>query len=254
MQRCYIPPDQWREDRLPLDNKEKHHLVHVLRLAAGTPVCAFDGRGREARTHLEWDNTSENAYLQVLECKEAQSQPAGMEWIVVPAIIKGTRMDSLIEKATELGANRIIPIQTSRCVVRLNPAQAAKKVERWQRISISAAKQCGTPQLPEIEAVRNLTDVLRTLRTQNTPILLGSLSGNPQPLARKAKDLLDQKPDSIAFITGPEGDFTPDEYAQLQNDHCIPVSLGPLTLRAETANIYALSVMQAVHQEMQTQN
>ena len=247
MQRCYIKPENWDGDILALDASEQHHLLHVLRLRTDTPILAFDGQGREAETRLQYDDTEKSTYLMV--SKMQASQQRDMQWILVPAIIKGARMDNLIEKATELGATRIIPIQTDRCVVRLTPPQAAKKIERWTRIAVSAAKQCGTPQLPAIEPVTDLQGALHSLQQKHIPILQGALQGNPQPIATAIREHIAKKSPGIAILIGPEGDFTDTEYAQSAEAGCHPVSLGNLTLRAETATIYALSVLQALYQE-----
>ncbi len=255
MQRCYIKPENWRNgSSLELDATEQHHLCHVLRLAAGTPVMAFDGEGREAETRLRYNDAEQAAYLEIQHMHATQKQTGQMEWILVPAIIKGSRMDSLIEKATELGATCIMPIQTARSVVRLNTHQASNKVARWKRIAISAAKQCGTPQLPHIEPVTHLQHALQRLQEQNTPILLGSLQGSPKPIASVGRAYLAKHVPALAILTGPEGDFTDAEYTLTAEAGCIPVSLGNLTLRAETATIYALSVLQALHQEMKTED
>ncbi|MFU8780759.1 MAG: RsmE family RNA methyltransferase, partial [Kiritimatiellia bacterium] len=253
MQRCYIEPEKWADNRLPLDPKEAHHLRHVLRLAEGAPILAFDGQGHEAETVLR-QNLDGQPCLQVIQIRDKLSARQAPQWILVPAIIKGSRMDSLIEKATELGATRIIPIQTARSVVRLDPRQAVAKVERWERIAISAAKQCGTPTLPGIAPVTDLAGALRTLQSEDIPILLGSLEGAPPPIARVAREWMARQPKGIAILTGPEGDFTPAEYQQATTAGCAPVNLGKLTLRAETATIYALSVLQALYGEMQTED
>ncbi len=250
MQRCYIKPDNWGGGgTLELDATEQHHLLHVLRLAAGTPVMAFDGQGREAETRLRYDTATHAACLEVIQMQTAEHAVRKIDWILVPAIIKGCRMDGLIEKATELGATRIIPIQTDRCVVRLEAQQAAKKLERWQRIAVSAAKQCGTAQLPVFEPVTDLAGALQALQLQDTTILQGSLQGAPAPIAGVVRASLAQGMTRMAILTGPEGDFTPAEYAASAEAGCIPVSLGKRILRAETATIYALSVMQALQEE-----
>ncbi len=252
MQRCYIAPEKWQSDRLPLSADEQHHVLHVLRLTAGTNVLAFDGQGREAEARLHINEAEQTYELDIVRTHTKTNTYSATKWILIPAIIKGARMDSVIEKATELGAHRIIPIQTTRCVVRLDAQQAAKKVERWKRIAISAAKQCGTPQLPHIDPVTYLQNALQHLQEQNTPILQGSLQGSPPPLAKTGREYIAKQVPSLAILMGPEGDFTDAEYAQTAEAGCIPVSLGNLTLRAETATIYALSVLQALQQEMQT--
>ena len=246
MQRCFIPPDQWSDTLLPLAATEQHHLLHVLRLPADTPILAFDGQGREAETRLCLPDAGGQAHLRIETLRKPSAAPPRPIWTLVPAIIKGTRMDSLIEKATELGAGRIMPIQTDRCVVRLDERQATAKVQRWNRIAVSAAKQCGTPYLPIIEPVTNLRAALQLLQARNIPVLLGALEGNPPPLARVAHDAIAGSHREMAILVGPEGDFTPAEYSQCAQAGCLPASFGPLTLRAETASIFALSVLQAL--------
>jgi len=246
MQRCFIPPDRWDGTLLPLSAGEQHHLLHVLRLEAGARVLAFDGQGREAETSLCLPEENAPACLRIEQERAPVVASGRPDWILVPALIKGSRMDSLIEKATELGATRILPIQTARCVVRLDARQAPAKLERWRRIAVSAAKQCGTPCLPVIEPVLSLGQVLAQLQARAVPMLQGSLEGNPPPLASVASECLARHPREVAVLVGPEGDFTPAEYRQSAAAGCIPVGFGPLTLRAETATIFALSVLQGV--------
>lgn len=247
MQRCYIKPEAWTRDALPLTSSEQHHLMDVLRISAGATLLAFNGQGKEAIAKLRVPaEHPDGAYLEIMEELPVPSGAQTPQWILMPAIIKGSRMDSLIEKATELGATRIMPIQTDRCVVRLDANQATKKMSRWERIAVSAAKQCGTPHLPHISAVSSLRDGLHRLQEENIPILQGSLEGTSKPLATVAKQWISEGKNQIAILVGPEGDFTPAEYALSKSAGCRPVSFGALTLRAETATIYALSVLQAL--------
>jgi len=161
---------------------------------------------------------------------------------LIQAIPKGARMDLVIEKATELGVARIIPVITDRSVVRLDAKQARKRAGRWDRIALSASKQCGTPWLPEIDPVQSYSRAIERLGEFDA-VLLGSLVEGTQPLRTVIDSLREQAPASIAVIIGPEGDLTPGETDAAVEAGARPVSFGDLTLRVETAALYAASVL-----------
>lgn len=244
MHRCYIPADIWSETRIVPPAAEQHHLRHVLRLSPGTKVIAFDGKGREAEALLETapDN---GLQLRMLEANVTNTTPS-RTIILATAVIKGSRMDSLIEKATELGVSRIEPILTAHTVVQLSPRDADRKRDRWMRVAVSAAKQCGTATLPDIACPTPFSDWLAQQATNPVPLLLAALAPDAVPLACTAQALLEANCPAIRFAVGPEGDFSAEEYAAARDQGTRFVSLGPFVLRAETAAIYGASVLQAL--------
>ena len=126
--------------------------------------------------------------------------------------------------------------------MRLKGKQAGRRVERWERVAKSAAKQCGTKWLPQIDAIQSFDKVLENL-SQFDAVLLGSLADGVKPLKAAAQELQKRELKSLAVIIGPEGDLTAEEIESALNAGAIPVSFGDLTLRTETAAIFALSVL-----------
>ena len=239
MHRCFIEPERWHEQRIEPSSDEAHHLRHVLRVADGDVVTVFDGAGREASTRVRGD-LGRSLVLDVQNTMHAAERP--FDLVLIQAIPKGSRMDLIVEKATELGVSRLVPVLTERVVVRLDAAQSIKRGERWARVAKSASKQCGTPWLPQIDAVQSFSDML-VRASEYDVVLLGSLAEGVQPLHVAVAAVRAQSPRSVAVIIGPEGDFSPSEIASALEVGAIPVSFGELILRAETAAIYALSVL-----------
>jgi len=238
MHRCYIDPSGWCEDRIIPPDAEAHHLMHVMRATDGTRVKVFDGQGREAEALVQ---TVAGRPRLIIQSVRNVADPA-FDTSLIIALPKGPRAELVFEKATELGVSRIIPVISRRSVMRVKDSHAEKKAGRWRRICESAAKQCGTPRLPLVEPVVAYRDVIRRLREFDA-VLLGSLEDCAQPLKTVIAELQQKQIGSIAVIIGPEGDLTPEETAAAIDSGALPVSFGDLTLRAETAAIFALSIL-----------
>ncbi len=239
MHRCFIEPERWDEQRIKPSSDEAHHLRHVLRVVNGDVVTVFNGAGLEAHANVRCESGCP-LVLDVQDAMHAAERP--FDLVLVQAIPKGSRMDLIVEKATELGVARIVPVLTERVIVRLDAAQAIKRRERWARVAKSASKQCGTPWLPQIDAVQSFSDMLMQASEYDV-VLLGSLAEGVQPLRVAVAAVRAQSPRSVAVIIGPEGDLTPTEIKSALEVGAIPISFGELTLRAETAALYALSVL-----------
>ena len=156
-------------------------------------------------------------------------------------------MDLVIQKAAELGAAEIVPILSERTVVRLDEGEAADKQEKWQRIAVEACKQCGQNHLPQVQRPVTL-DRFFARRPGHDLLLIAAI----EPAARRLKDVLAEwstlhpgtdRPVSVLVLIGPEGDFTPSEVGMAKSHGCLPLSLGPIILRTETAAIYTLSTL-----------
>lgn len=239
MHRCFIEKERWDNKTIVPSTEEAHHIRHVLRAKDGEPIAVFNGTGNEARTILQ----SNEVHPTQLDVQQVLTAPGRtFEITLIQAILKGNRMDFLIEKATELGVTRIVPVMTSRVISRLDAAQGRQKRDRWERIAISAAKQCGTRWLPIIETVTSLEEAMQAGSAADA-VLLASLTEQTRPLGTLMDDMRSNAPKSIAIIIGPEGDLSPDETQCALRKGAIPISLGDLTLRAETAAIYAISAL-----------
>jgi 16S rRNA (uracil1498-N3)-methyltransferase len=232
-----------REDsaELLLSAEESHHLVVVNRAREGDPVVAFDGQGREWDCELSSARKA-GAVLRVRILRHAPLLPFSLT--LAQAMPKGPCMDAIVRKATEIGARRIIPMETERTQVRLEAGRQDRKTDKWQVAALEAAKQCGNPWLPAIDGVRSLSQVLA--ECDGDLRLVASLHPGARglkPVISEAAQRLGRRPRSAVWLVGPEGDFTPAEMSQALAAGFVPVTLGPLVLRCETAAVYALSVL-----------
>jgi 16S rRNA (uracil1498-N3)-methyltransferase len=222
-----------------LDAKAAHYLFDVLRLSAGDELKLFDGCGREALVRL--GGVRDAGYCDVLHELDATRPP--VELALYQAIPKQRRMELVVEKGTELGVTRVVPMVTSRTIVRLEGKQAATRRERWQRIAESAARQCGRTDVPEVAPVAmSLEAALQSARLPEL-LLVGVIQPDTEPLGGVLEAAQARGVGSVGMVIGPEGDLTPDEVAVVLAAGGCPVSFGPQVLRVETAALFALSVL-----------
>jgi 16S rRNA (uracil1498-N3)-methyltransferase len=236
MHRFYLPNLQ--QPVLAVD--EAHHALHVLRLKVGDPLNVFDGRGHEAQVRIA-EITKDSVRLSILQ--HSNTAPLRCRITLAQAIPKKS-MDLIVQKATELGAASIVPLVSERSVVKLD--EHSRRMERWCEIALEACKQCGNNWLPEIQPPQKARDFLTSPGKFDLK-LIASLQPDSKPLKVLLGDA--PKPSSVLILIGPEGDFTPAELILAKSAGCLPLSLGPLVLRADTAAIYALSIL---HHELQT--
>jgi 16S rRNA (uracil1498-N3)-methyltransferase len=240
--RVFCTPATAEPAELTLSIDESHHLITVNRAHAGDTVVAFDGRGTEWICQL----ASERKNAAVLQVRFKQKiKPLPYEITLGQALPKGPCMDAIVRKATEIGAARIVPLESERTQVRLDDDRSDKKIEKWQTAALEAAKQCGNAFLPEILPLQNAAAFMETARGYDLK-LIASL----QPGAKSLKTVLTafqaaqgRPPKKVLWLIGPEGDFTAAEMSASKNFGFEPITLGPLVLRCETAAVYALSVL-----------
>lgn len=242
--RFYIPPDAWNPSALALAGDELRHCRDVLRCRPGDRVVVFNGAGAEADAEILGFGASAaplKAWTLVDSPRPAARITLGQ------AVPKGKNMDLIVQKATELGANAIVPLLSERVVVRMDPGEARRKQEKWQRVAIEACKQCGQNWLPQVEMPVAADAFLSRSGPPRDPAelrLVAALTDDARPL----KQILGDREDGTApvratVLIGPEGDFTPAEVSLAVGAGFEPLSLGPIVLRSETAAIHALSVV-----------
>lgn len=240
--RAHCQPTDPAAREIRLDASESHHLVVVNRCGRGDPVVAFDGRGREWICECA-DPAKSGARLHVKEFRQAGPLPCTIT--LAQALPKGATMDEIVRQGTEIGAARIVPLLSERSQVHLYGDRADKKVEKWQTTAIEAAKQCGNPWLPEIAPIHQLTAYLATTGDHDLK-LVASLHADAISLKTalahfRAKN--NRVPHRVLWLVGPEGDLSPAELVSLKAAGFVPVTLGPLVLRCDTAAICALSIL-----------
>lgn len=239
--RFFLPPEQWTEGTLTLDGDEARHCTQVVRCSVGDRVSVFDGKGREAGGSIESANGGE-VVIGVRTLETTARPPAQLT--LCQAVPKGKNMDLIVQKATELGASRIVPLLSDRTVVRLEAGELEKKCAKWQRVALEACKQCGQNWLPEVVIPLSVSDFLRSTGKLDSDeiLLVAAIDDRARSLKETLADA-DSKPTKASIMIGPEGDFTPAELNDAFSAGYLPLSLGPIVLRSETAAIYSLSVL-----------
>jgi 16S rRNA (uracil1498-N3)-methyltransferase len=242
MHRFYVPPEQSSASTFLLEDREAHHAAVVLRLRAGENVTVLDGAGH--RIECEVQNAGKKS-VSLLAKKREYIPPLPFQTTLIQAIPKGKTMEWIIEKATELGCSRVVPLLTERVAVQI-PADALEdKRDKWQQVAIEAVKQCGQPWLPQIGTPVRLPALLTTPRDFDLS-LIGSLKEGAVHPRRVLDDFVRSRghaPKKVAVWIGPEGDFAPGELEKIIAAGAIGINLGPLILRCETAAIYSLSFL-----------
>lgn len=210
--------------------------VQVLRLQPGDALTLFNGEGGEFdATVTRMGRSDVQVQVGVHTPIEREATRAVHLAIGTPA---NERMDWLIEKATELGVAGIQPLLAERSVLKLQGERAGKKLAHWQGVAIAACEQCGRNRVPALQAPASLAAWLTTSLPASR--LLLSLQADSQPLADRMAQL---PPGPVLFLSGPEGGLSPAEEAAARARGFAPVSLGPRTLRAETAPLAALAAL-----------
>jgi len=212
-----------------------NHIVRVLRLGVGDAVTLFDGRGGEYPARIE--ALRKDAVEVAVGEHLAMERESPLAVTLAQGVSRGERMDLVMQKATELGVQRIVPLITKRSVVRLDPGQAQKKLQHWRGIVIASCEQCGRNRLPQLAAPRELQEFLGSEAATGTARLLlsptGALRIGAIPPCGK-----------ITVLIGPEGGLAPEEAEAAIAQGFLEVQLGPRILRTETAAIAALAALQ----------
>jgi 16S rRNA (uracil1498-N3)-methyltransferase len=240
--RFYISPERWGLKPLVLDEAEAHHCIDVLRLGVGSRVVVFNGRGSEITAAI---TAIEKGRVLLKELISTRTEPLRCAITLAQAIPKGKNMDLIVQKATELGVAKIVPLLSDRTVVQLEEDELQKKLEKWKQVIVEAAKQSGQDWLPEIAVPITAKQFFAEFDRYELP-LVASLQNDARSFKEVLANFREQygrRPSSALILVGPEGDFTPAETSWAKSAGCVPVSLGPIVLRTETAAIYSLSVL-----------
>jgi len=241
MPRFYIPPASWTPSRLMLEAAEAHHALQVLRMKPGDRAVVFNGRGEEATVQI---GDPQGRDLPVIPQQFARTEPVTCEITLGQAVPKGKTMDLIVQKATELGATRIAPLLSDRTVVQLTGREATSKQEKWQRTALEACKQCGRNWLPEVLTPCSIGQFLANHHGEFDLMLIASLQPEAQTLKEHLRMVRQPaNPGRVLILIGPEGDFTPAEIGEAQTAGALPLTLGSIVFRSETAALYCLSVL-----------
>jgi 16S rRNA (uracil1498-N3)-methyltransferase len=241
MYRCLVSPADLDRGRLRLPPGPAHHVGRVLRCAPGDRIELFDGAGRAAAAELE-AVTQDEVTARVIEPLSADAAaPAGPRVVLLQALPKGRLMDWIVEKATEIGVDAVIPVLARRSVSRPGEERVGARAERWRRIAEAATRQCGGATVPRIDGPCILGQALDAAGPMDL-LLVCCVS----PGAESLSHVLSRRfpaAGAVGLMIGPEGDWAPEEVAEAVARGGVAVSLGRRVLRVETAALYALSVV-----------
>ena len=239
MRRFFFDPKTRRDDRVILSKEESRHIKKVLRLEVGAVVDLLDGEGGVFRGEIvSIDRSVEAAITATLSAKDGPQ--ASLE--VYQAILKGEKMDTVVQKCTELGVSSMVALQSSRCQGKLDPVLASKKQGRWQRIGLAACKQCMRPVPMDIVEPVSFREAVCSERLGEKTLRLLFWEEEKSVHLRDIKEI--ETADSIALLLGPEGGLSQEEVELAQEHGWMSVSLGERILRAETATLTAVSIVQ----------
>jgi 16S rRNA (uracil1498-N3)-methyltransferase len=235
--RIYVPAALRPDSDIELPTQAGEHLTRVLRLEAGAPLIVFNGQGGEYPAIL--GVRSAKRVLARLGRHEAIERESPLDITLLQGVARGERMDLIVQKATELGVTRIVPVLADRSIVKVDAKQRERKLEHWQSIAISACEQCGRNRLPEVSAPAALGDAIAALPAGSLRCLLAADGG--EPLAAAARGVT-----NIVLLIGPEGGLADNERQFARANGFAAYRLGPRILRTETAGLAALATLQAV--------
>ncbi len=231
MRRFYSPVDSFTDDRVVLGAEETRHLRDVLRLRPGDTISVFDGTGREFRCLVE--DIRKGSATAIVEAGIPPVSPESpFRLTLAAALLKGDKFDLVVQKAVELGVDRLIPLETIRCDVK---PPAANRLERWRRIALEATKQSGRAAIMEIADAMTFDSVLSTVGSDNIVMFSERNGSSISQLGG---------PTRMTAAVGPEGGWDDSELAAAADKGARIVTLGGRILRAETAAIAVSAILQ----------
>ncbi len=242
MHRFYLPPEHTTSPELTLTGPEAHHALHVLRIKPGEQVTVLDGCGSQILCEVRRVN-HESLTLKVLE--RSKVSPPRYRITLAQAMPKTKAFETIVQKATELGVWRIVPVVSARTTPHFEPSALSAKLAKWQRLVAEAIKQSGNPYLPQIEQPIRVQAFLARAE-QFDLALVAALQGETRhmhTLFAAYREKHRTQPHSVCAWIGPEGDFTPSELEAIKASGAAPISLGPYVLRVETAAICCLAML-----------
>lgn len=238
MPKFFVTQDKIKDNKIIIDTEDVSHISRVLRLEIGDSITVCDGKGTDYEAKIA-QIEQKQIICTVTEENPSNSEP-NIEVTLFQGLPKASKMEYIIQKTTELGISKIVPVKLSRCVVKIdNKKDEIKKLDRWQKISEAAAKQSGRGVVPEICPIMTLDEVID--ESKNFDLFFVPYECEEQ---KTLKEILLSKPDvkTVGFVIGPEGGFDLTETEKLHQSGIETVTLGKRILRTETAGEAVLAM------------
>lgn len=239
MHHFFVTPDQVDEQNIYIKGSDVNHMRNVLRMKTGGQVEVSDGNNLKYLCKIV-DYETDRAVLKILERRKADTELLSKLYLF-QGLPKSDKMELIVQKAVELGAYKIVPVATKRCVVKLDAKKAEKKVERWNSIAESAAKQAGRSIIPEVSEVMSYQAALRMVKELDVVLIPYELAEGMEETKAVIKAM--KSGQSVGIFIGPEGGFEQEEVEEAVMQGAKPVTLGRRILRTETAGMAMLSIL-----------
>lgn len=239
MHHFFVKDSQIQENCIRIQGEDGKHLGRVLRAKEGEKILVSDEQGFEYTCEIS--GFLEDVVLARILWKEAADRELPVKITLFQGLPKGDKMEFIIQKAVELGAVEIVPVETKRCVVKLDAKKAEKKRERWQAIAESAAKQSKRAIIPQVQPVCSMKQAVKEAEGLDMILLPYELAKGMEETRRLFEEV--KKKASVGVFIGPEGGFEKAEVDLAMGSGAFPITLGKRILRTETAGLYLLSVL-----------
>lgn len=239
MYRFFVEKSNILEDSIVVEGSDVNHIKNVLRMKVGETILLSDGEDKEYTCKIR--SLDEQQVVAAIEDISSFSRELPINVTLFQALPKGDKMETIIQKMVELGASSIVPVRTKRCVVKLDDKKASKKVERWNAISLSAAKQAKRGVIPEVKNVMDFGLAIKEAEKMDYVIIPYEEAEN---MAYTREVLAKIEPGmNVAVFIGPEGGFAESEVEAVKNIGGAPITLGKRILRTETAGMTVMSIL-----------
>ncbi|TNJ64109.1 16S rRNA (uracil(1498)-N(3))-methyltransferase [Paenibacillus hemerocallicola] len=244
MQRYFIPPEQMTESEAVVTGDDAHHIANVMRARIGDSIIVSDGASREALAAIS-DIGKNRVVASIAEMLPMSAEPA-IRVTIAQSLPKGDKMETIIQKGTEIGAVRFIPFISERTVVQYDAKKESKRLERWAKIAKEAAEQAHRNRVPAVESPLKWNELLQSVGKADAAFFCYEKEAGTmlkQELRRAIASRGGTEGMNVLLIVGPEGGFSEREASEAEAVGCVPVLLGARILRTETAGMVGLTCM-----------
>ena len=235
----FVEPERIGEKEISITGDDVNHIKNVLRMKAGTPLRISNRSDADYICHIM--EIRDDEIILAIDSIDTQGTELTSELVLFQALPKGDKMETVIQKNVELGVKRIVPVRTKRCIVKLDEKKSVSKVERWQKISESAAKQSKRMIIPEVAAVTDFNEAIRQAAALDHFLFPYE---NEEGIERTREVIDTIKPgESVGIFIGPEGGYEESEVEAARAAGAEVISLGKRILRTETAGMALMAVL-----------
>lgn len=240
MPRFFVKKEQIEKNNIIITGEDVKHIKNVLRKKQGDNIEICNQDSGESYTCEIEEVENEKVLTKIIEKLQVCYDSIKVD--IYQGLPKADKMELIIQKSVELGANSIIPVAMKRCVVKIEPKEETKKISRWQKIAESAAKQCGRDKIPIIKSITTTKDILTNINDYDV-VLVAYENEKENTLKQELKKLKEQSNVKIAILIGPEGGLEEKDVEKLKENGAKIITLGNRILRTETVALNMLSII-----------